>query len=137
MEAASGQAAHSGPPPPVQTKPSSRRRTVGFEPSDTSPSSVLGARRGEGDSPSSARAEVLESPSALAAALRRDRSLPTLNLPKLKLGVAGKKALPRSKSQGQLWSAAAVPKAAETKSATSSPQAASSAGSEPLSRPFK
>lgn len=129
-------------PPPVKTA-SSRRRTVGFEPSEVSPSSVLAARRGvDGDSPSSARAaaaEVLESPSALAAALRRDRSLPTLNLPKLKLGLGGKKALPRSKSQGQLWSAAAAapPKAAETKSATSSPQAASSAGSEPLSRPFK
>lgn len=112
-------------------------RCVGFAPppAETSPSSVLR------DSPSSARdGETIESP--LGAALRQctqtssalrhaasERNLPVL--PKLKLGKP--KGMPRSKSQGNLRPAVEVPAAGtQTRSATSSPHAASSAGSEPV-----
>ncbi|KAL4428811.1 hypothetical protein ABPG77_005249 [Micractinium sp. CCAP 211/92] len=75
------------------------------------------------------------------AALRRERSAPQLpKLPKLKLGIKlGKGAgMARSKSHGNLRQASeatAVP--AVTKSATSSPHAASSGGSEPVRIPFE
>lgn len=144
-------------PPPLRLKPASRQ--VGFAApaaDETSPSSVLQQRRGgEEGSPTahtpaatagqrpaadcSPRAAI-ESPSALAAALRRDKSLPSLALPKLKLGLRTSKGMPKSKSSSNLRSAAAaVPEgeAVGSRSATSSPVAPSSAGSEPLSRPFK
>ena len=106
-------------------------RSVGFAPADTSPSSVL--RQHDGGSPASARGEPVESP--LATALKRvqsERTLPAL--PKLKLGNKPK-GMPRSKSQGNLRQPAAVevpPPATQTRSATSSPHASSSAGSEPV-----
>lgn len=147
MEPAAAAAA-AAPPPPVKTSSPSRRQ-VGFLPShDTSPSSVL--RHGPADSPQAgAQAAAAgrqgatpdlgpqESPSALAAALRREKSLPSL--PKLRLGLkgGGSKGLgQRSKSFGNLQTAA-VEAPPAPKSATNSPQAASSSGSEPLSRPFK
>ena len=76
----------------------------------------------------------MESPlgAALRASLRHaqsERNLPVL--PKLKLGKP--KGMPRSKSQGNLRPAVEVPAAGtQTRSATSSPHAASSAGSEPV-----
>jgi hypothetical protein len=71
--------------------------------------------------------------------------MPSLNaalpaLPKLKLGL-GRKAMPRSKSHGNLLSSqpTEVPSGAAPKqrSATSSPHAASSGGSEPVRIPFE
>ena len=152
-EAAASAAAHAQAPPPLKLRPASRQ--VGFAPAaDTSPSSVLQARRGGEDSPAgtpaaaarpppdtSPRGAAIESPSALAAALRREKSLPSLNLPKLKLGLRSGRGMPKSKSSSNLRSAAAAVPEAEavtaSRSATSSPHAPSSAGSEPLSRPFK
>lgn len=54
------------------------------------------------------------------------------SLPKLKLGLKGKGMGQRSKSAANLQSALQVPAAAKPRSATSSPHAASSAGSEPV-----
>lgn len=105
-------------------------RCVGFAPADTSPSSVL--RDG---SPASSRGEPPVSPLSAellrASALRHaasERHLPAL--PKLKLGKP--KGMPRSKSQGNLQPVAALDVPPQTRSATSSPHAASSAGSEPV-----
>ncbi|KAI3437667.1 hypothetical protein D9Q98_000117 [Chlorella vulgaris] len=123
--------------PPVRT--AGKRRVVGFD--TASPSSVLH------DSPASSddsrrRSEGRESP--LSSALKRELSMPALNaalpaLPKLKLGL-GRKAMPRSKSHGNLLSSqpTEVPEAApKQRSATSSPHAASSGGSEPVRIPFE
>lgn len=116
------------------------KRTVGFVQADTSPSSVL---RGGNESPASATgrpADDLASPSALAAALKKERSLPNLQLPGLpRLKLGAKKGLGRSKSSADLRGGAkavAVPPD-KPRSATSSPQAASSNGSEHVSIPFE
>lgn len=121
------------------------RRQVGFQPAQDSPSSVLraGGEGGDATSPASTgrpeQAAPLESP--LAAALRRERSAPQLpQLPKLKLGIKGGKGagMLRSKSHGNLRQAsAATAVPVGTKSATSSPHAASSGGSEPVRIPFQ
>ena len=140
------------PPVPAPVRTSSeggaklRSRVVGF---DTSPSSGVGRRQQTpDDSPAStsgarqhhaAAQEPVESP--LAAALKRERSMP--QLPKLKLGLATKtgRGMPRSKSHGNLQrpsQPAAVPAPPKpARSATNSPHAASSGGSEPVRIPFE
>jgi hypothetical protein len=83
----------------------------------------------------------LESP---LSALKRELSMPQLNralptLPKLKLGLGRGKGIGRSKSQGNLLATrpAEVPEPPKQRSATSSPHAASSGGSEPVRIPFE
>lgn len=129
-------------PPPVRTSDASAKRVVGFAPpaADTSPSSVLRQSPRAAETPTSVRGEPVESP--LAAAFRRERSVPSLPaLPKLKLGKGkgGGLGMPRSKSSSTLGrpaggaaDAVEVPPGPQTRSATSSPHAASSAGSEPV-----
>lgn len=113
-----------------------KRRVVGFQP-DTSPSSVL--RDSPASSDSSRQREELSSP---LSALKRELSTPQLHpapLPKLRLGL-GRKAMPRSKSHGNLLGTQPTEVPApitKNRSATSSPHAASSGGSEPVRIPFE
>ena len=127
-------------PPPVRTTSQHKTaRVVGFT---TSPSSVLrtcgAAGTSADDSPPSVAGAPLESP--LAAALRRERSVPAL--PSLRLKVGAKPlGMARSKSHSSLAplgsGPAPMPAAAkQPRSATSSPHAASSGGSEPVRIPF-
>ena len=120
--------------PPLRTPTGGKRRVVGF---DTSPSSVLRSDSPAGSTGGARHDTPVESP--LATALKRERSLPQLpQLPKLRLGQKGGRGMPRSKSHGNLATqsaATAVP--AAPRSATSSPHAASSGGSEPVRIPLE
>lgn len=132
--------------PPLRCGPFNqpKQRTVGFQTTDSSPSSVLRGQPADAESPASTSGRhggesAVQSP--LAVALRRERSVPLLpQLPKLKLGLKGKAAagMQRSKSHGNLRQASvAAPVPPAPKSATSSPHAASSGGSEPVRIPFE